>query len=118
MEYAPIIPISAKDGTGVDKILNTAIKMYRQLNTQINTSQLNQALEKWLNEFPPPSGPRTRFKIKYAVQKSANPVRFIFFSSRTRAVSESYISYLRNKIRKDLGFSLIPVILELRGTSS
>jgi GTP-binding protein len=117
MEYAPVIPVSAKDGTGVDKVLNTAIKMYGQLNTQIGTSVLNQALERWLQEYPPPIGPRTRFKIKYVVQKSANPVHFIFFASRTQAVSDSYISYLRNKIRKDLGFSLIPVLVEVKSSS-
>jgi GTP-binding protein len=117
MEYAPIIPVSAKDGTGVDKILSTAIKMYRQLNTHIGTSQLNQALERWMQEYPPPSGPQTRFKIKYAVQKSANPVHFIFFTSRIKAVSESYLSYIRNKIRKDLGFSLVPVLIEVKSSS-
>jgi GTP-binding protein len=117
MEYAPIIPVSAKDGIGVDKLLNTAIKMYGQLNTQISTSQLNQALEKWLREYPPPTGPNTRFKIKYAVQKSANPVHFIFFASRLKAVNDSYISYLRNKIRKDLGVSLIPVLVEVKSSS-
>jgi len=116
MEYAPIIPVSAKDGTGVDKLLNTIIKMYAQLSIHIGTSQLNQALEKWLQEYPPPTGPRTRFKIKYAVQKSANPVHFIFFASRSMAVSEAYISYLRNKIRKDLGFSLIPVLVEIKSS--
>jgi GTP-binding protein len=117
MEYAPVIPVSAKDGTGVDKILNTAVKMYKQLNLQIGTSQLNQALEKWLQEYPPPIGPRTYFKIKYAVQKSANPVQFIFFASRIQVVSDSYISYLRNKIRKDLGFSLIPVLVDVKSSS-
>ncbi|GBU26901.1 GTP-binding protein [Treponema sp. R8-4-B8] len=117
MEYAPVIPVSAKDGSGVDKLLNTAVKMYGQLNLQIGTSQLNQALEKWLQEYPPPTGPRTYFKIKYAVQKSANPVQFIFFVSRIQAVSDSYISYLRNKIRKDLGFSLIPVLLEIKSSA-
>jgi len=117
MEYAPVIPVSAKDGSGVDKLLNTAIKMYGQLNLQIGTSQLNQSLEKWLQEYPPPTGPRTYFKIKYAVQKSANPVHFIFFVSRIQIVSDSYISYLRNKIRKDLGFSLIPVLIEVKSSS-
>ncbi|MDR0321936.1 MAG: ribosome biogenesis GTPase Der [Treponema sp.] len=117
MEYAPIIPVSAKDGSGVDKILNTAIKMHTQLNTKIGTSHLNQALEKWLQEYPPPTGPQTRFKIKYAVQKSSNPVHFILFASRTKAVSDPYISYLRNKIRKDLGFSLIPVLVEVKSSS-
>jgi len=117
MEYAPVIPVSAKDGSGVDKLLNTVIKMYGQLNLQIGTSQLNQALEKWLQEYPPPTGPRTYFKIKYAVQKSANPVHFIFFVSRLHVVSDSYISYLRNKIRKDLGFSLIPVLIDVKSSS-
>ncbi|MDR1837016.1 MAG: ribosome biogenesis GTPase Der [Treponema sp.] len=117
MEYAPIVPVSAKYGTGVDKLLNTAVKMYGQLNLRITTARLNQALEKWLAENPPPSGPRTRFKIKYAVQKSANPVHFIFFASRFEAVSEAYASYLRNKIRKELGFSLIPVLVEIKSSS-
>jgi len=117
MEYAPIIPVSAKDGTGVDNLLSTIIKMHKQLNLHIGTAQLNQALEKWLAEHPPPSGPQTRFKIKYAVQKSANPVKFIFFTSRSRAVNEAYISYLRNKIRSELGFSLIPILIEKKDSS-
>jgi GTP-binding protein len=91
--------------------------MYKQLNTQVETSRLNQALERWLEEYPPPSGPSTRFKVKYAVQSSVNPVRFIFFTSRSHAVSEAYISYLRNKIRRDLGFSLIPVDVKIRSSS-
>jgi GTP-binding protein len=117
MEYAPIVPVSAKDGTGVDKLLNTAVKMYGQLNLHIGTSRLNQALERWLTEYPPPSGPRTRFKIKYAVQKSANPVHFIFFASHSKVISEAYTSYLRNKIRKELGFSMIPVHVEIKSSS-
>jgi len=116
MEYVPIIPISARDGTGVDKLLETALRMYGQLNKQVETGPLNQALERWLEEYPPPIGPRTRFKVKYAVQASANPVKFIFFVSRLQAVSEAYVAYLRNKIRRDLGYSMIPVQIELRAS--
>jgi GTP-binding protein len=116
MEYAPIVPVSARDGTGVDKLLNTALTMYRQLTTRVETAALNQALEKWLEEYPPPMGPQTRFKVKYAVQSSDNPVSFIFFVSRPQAVSEAYVSYLRNKIRRDLGFSMVPVSVELRAS--
>jgi GTP-binding protein len=118
MEYAPIIPVSAKDGSGLDKLLNTAIRIYAQLFTRIETGRLNQALKCWLEEYPPPTGPRTRFKVKYAVQNSVNPVGFIFFVSRPRVVSEAYISYLKNKIRKDLGFSLIPVSIEIRSSAA
>ena len=116
MQYAPIIPISAINGTGVNKLINIAIQMYEQLNTSIGTGQLNQAMEKWMTETPPPSGPRTRFKIKYAVQKSSNPVKFIFFASRFQSVSNSYISFLRNKIQKELGFCYIPVLIEVKSS--
>ncbi|MDR2534926.1 MAG: ribosome biogenesis GTPase Der [Treponema sp.] len=114
MEYAPIIPVSAKHGTGADTLLDTALSMYRQLIRRIDTGQLNQALERWLEECPPHTGPQTHFKIKYGVQVSENPVKFIFFASRPKAVSESYIGYLRNKMRKDLGFSQIPIEIEIR----
>ncbi|MDR2101507.1 MAG: ribosome biogenesis GTPase Der [Treponema sp.] len=114
MEYAPIVPVSARDGSGVDTLLDTAVRMYGQLNRRIDTAPLNQALEQWLIEYPPPMGPRTRFKIKYAVQNSENPVEFILFVSRPQAVSQAYVSYLKNKIRKDLGLSLIPIGIKLR----
>jgi GTP-binding protein len=114
MEFAPIVALSAETGFGVEELLNTAIRMYAQLCTSIETGPLNHALEKWLEESPPPSGPHTRFKIKYAVQVSDNPVKFVLFVSRIHAVTEPYLAYLRNRIRKDLGFSLIPVEIELR----
>jgi GTP-binding protein len=117
MEYAPIIAVSALDGNGIDTLLNTALSLYSQLIRRIETAVLNQALEKWLTEYPPPSGKQSRFKIRYAVQVTANPVRFVFFASRPGAVGETYTAYLRNRIRRDLGFSLVPVALEIRSSS-
>ena len=114
MEYAPIVPVCAIDGTGMDELLETAIRMNAQLHRHTETSVLNQVLARWLEENPPPQGPKTRFKIKYAVQISSNPVKFAFFVSRSAAVSEAYKSYLRKKIRKDLGYSYIPIEVEIR----
>jgi GTP-binding protein len=115
MGFAPIVALSALDGSGLDKLLSTAVRMYQQLTTQVETAKLNQALERWLREYPPPSGPQTHFKLRYGVQKSANPAVFIFFASRPQAVGEAYTAYLRNRIRADLGFSLVPVAVEIRG---
>jgi GTP-binding protein len=116
LDYAPIIPVSAKNGNGVEQLLNTAVKMYRQLTTHIDTGPLNKALEQWLVENPPPVGPQTRFKIRYATQVTDNPIKFVFFASRPEAVASSYQSYLKNKIRKDLGFSMIPIEIGFRGS--
>ncbi|MDR2768818.1 MAG: ribosome biogenesis GTPase Der [Treponema sp.] len=114
MEYAPIVPVCALDGFGVDELLSTAIKMYGQLCRRTETAELNAALEKWLAEYPPPQGPRTRFKIRYAVQVSENPVGFVFFASRPDAVTDAYKAYICNRIRRDLGYSMIPIGAEFR----
>jgi GTP-binding protein len=116
MEYAPVVALSAQNGTGIETLLDTALRMYGQLIRRIDTGPLNQALQRWLEEYPPPVGPKTRFKVRYAVQTSANPVKFVIFASRPDAVSDSYVAYLRNKLRKDLGYSLIPVSIEIRGS--
>jgi GTP-binding protein len=117
MEFAPILALSAARGSGIEELLDTAVKIHAQLNRHTDTAALNQALEKWLEEYPPPVGPNTRFKIRYAVQTSENPVQFVFFASRPQAVSEAYTSYLRNRIRKNLGYSLIPVGVEIRASA-
>jgi GTP-binding protein len=117
MEFAPIVPVSAANGSGVEALLNLALRVYSQLILRIDTGPLNQALERWLEESPPPVGPQTRFKVKYAVQVSDNPVKFVIFVSRPQAVTEPYLAYLRNRIRRDLGFSLIPVDVEVRSSS-
>jgi GTP-binding protein len=116
MEYAPIVPLSAETGEGVSELLAAAVRVYGQLCRRTGTAALNQALERWLAGNPPPQGPRSRFSVKYAVQVTARPVKFVFFVSRKDAVTEAYKSYLRNKIRKDLGYSMIPLELEIRST--
>jgi len=115
-EWAPVVPVSALTGAGVEELLDTAVRVYRQLNRRVETAVLNQALEKWLAAYPPPVGPQTRFKIRYGVQLSANPVRFAFFASRPQAVGEAYRAYLKNRLRRDLGYSLIPLEVDIRGT--
>jgi GTP-binding protein len=117
MDYAPILPLSALTGEGVAQLLDTAISMYRQLTRRTETAALNQALERWQEESPPPSGPKTRFRLKYGAQVSDNPVKFVFFASRPQAVSPSYEAYLRNRLRKDLGYAMIPVQIELRSSA-
>jgi GTP-binding protein len=114
MKYAPVLPLSAKDGYGVDALLNTAIKMSEQLNRKTETPRFNDFLEHAQAESPPPQGPRTRFKIKYGVQVRSNPVVFRLFVSRPDAFTGAYESYICNKIRKDLSYGMIPVRLEIR----
>lgn len=113
--FAPVLALSAKTGFGVEELLKSAVRLFNQLNRRIETGPLNQAVKDWMEHFPPPMGRSTHFKLRYATQVSANPVKFVFFVSRPQAVSDSYLAFLRNRIRKDLGFESIPISIAIRG---
>lgn len=116
MSYAPIICISALEGKGIKLLLNTALELYEQLTRKIETGPLNVALKDWVTAYPPPASRTASFKIKYMVQTDVNPATFLIFASRPEVVPQSYVSYLKNKIRADLGFDKIPVLLELKAS--
>jgi GTP-binding protein len=116
MAYAPILPLSAKEGEGVDKLLSTIVTVYAQLTKKIETSKLNKEARDWVDSNPPPMSSKGRFKFRYATQTSVNPIKFAFFVTRPDAVGDTYRSFLKNKIRSELGYSLIPVELELRAS--
>lgn len=116
MAYAPVVALSAKEGTGLDKLMNTVVNMYSKLNKRIETSRLNKAVEGWIESNPPPVGPRTKFKLRYSIQASVNPQKFIFFVTRPEAVADSYVSFLKNRIREEFGLDTIPISLEIKAS--
>jgi GTP-binding protein len=116
MDYAPILSLSAQNQSGVPELLDAALVMYKELTKQIETSALNAALKDWVSAYPPPAGRASHFSLRYIVQSGTNPARFILFASRRDAVAQNYLSYIKNKIRADLGFGHIPVLLDVRSS--
>jgi GTP-binding protein len=82
----------------------------------METSALNRALNDWIAASPPPQGRVNKFKLRYMVQTQTNPVKFLVFATRPEAVTDSYLAYIRNRIREDLGYTEIPVVLEVKGS--
>ncbi len=116
MNWAPILTLSAKNKTGLKDLMNTAINMYEQLNRKIDTASINLALKDWLFKYPPPATKAIHFKIRYITQTSVNPVKFLIFATRPDNVPLTYVSYLKNRIREDLGFNQIPIQIEMKAS--
>ncbi|MCQ2611304.1 MAG: ribosome biogenesis GTPase Der [Treponema sp.] len=116
MEYAPIIALSALEGDGIKMLLDNALELYSQLTKKVTTSVLNTALKDWVHKYPPPASRTAHFKMRYMVQTSVNPVVFTIFATRPEVVPETYLSFLKNRIREDLGFDKIPVQLEMKAS--
>jgi GTPase len=111
--FAPVLPVSAVTGYGVPALLDTAREMWQQLHLRVGTGRLNQALEEWLAHYRLPVRGKN-YKIRFMTQVSANPVRFVAFVNRMSGFPVQYTQYLENCVRRDLGFPLVPVSIELR----
>ena len=116
LEFAPIVPISALENIGIDELLKTVYKVWRQLNTRVSTSSLNKSLKEWVEDNPPPFVSGVRYKIRYMTQTSANPSKFLLFVNKSKKFPAFYVSYIKNKIRKSFGISSIPVELSIKET--
>ena len=116
MNWAPIVEISALQGDGMKKLMDTALELYGQVTRKVETAALNAALKDWLIKYPPPASKTMHFKIRYMTQTSVNPVSFVIFATRPDTVPLTYITFLKNRIREDLGFDKIPVQLELKAS--
>ncbi|MBQ9538008.1 MAG: ribosome biogenesis GTPase Der [Treponema sp.] len=116
MNWAPIVELSAKNADGIKRLMDTALSLYAQLTRKVDTAVLNAALKDWLAKYPPPATKAIHFKVRYMTQTGVNPVKFLIFATRPDNVPASYVSYLKNRIRSDLGFDQIPVQLEMRAS--
>ncbi|HKK65291.1 MAG TPA: ribosome biogenesis GTPase Der, partial [Clostridia bacterium] len=56
-------------------------------------------------------------KVYYATQVGSSPVRFLIFVNRKKGFPKSYVQYLTNSIRKELGFTNVPITVDLRERS-
>ncbi len=114
LNFAPIEFISSLKAKNIDRLLDTVLKVNAQLDRRIDTAALNNALSVWAEQYQPPRGSEGHYKVYYGTQISARPVRFLFFINRKKDFPQMYVQYLKNCIRKDLGFSQVPIEIDLR----
>jgi GTP-binding protein len=110
--FAPIVPVSSLTGYGVRSLLDMALSVWKQLHRRITTGRLNAALETWIAHYPLPG--RGTYKIRFATQVASNPIRFVIFVNKAGGFPVSYLSYLENCIRRDLGFPYVPIAIQVR----
>ncbi len=109
------IPISARDGTGLDSLLKAAFATREVWARRLPTAKLNQWLEGVLAHHPPPMDKGRRVKMRYLTQVSARPPTFALFVNRPKGVPEAYRRYLINELRDTFGLLGTPIRLNFRG---
>lgn len=109
----PVVPISARNGDNIEKLIETCFSAYDIWNTEIPTGELNRWLEAMLEAHAPPMVDKRRLKIRYITQKTARPPTFLLFSNLSD-IPESYLRYLSNGLRERFGLPGVPLRIRVR----
>lgn len=114
LSFAPVIPVAALEGKGLNRLLKSITNVYKQLNTRIETAALNKALDEWKYFTPIPVRKGVTFKAKYITQVKQNPVIFLLFINKSRGFPAEWLQYVKNRIRQEFGLNSIPIEIFLR----
>ncbi len=112
--FAPVLTISALTGAGLNRILPTVDKVYRQYNQEFSTGQLNRILQEAVEAHSPSLHNGKRIKFYYTTQVATKPPTFVLFVNYPKGVHFSYHRYLTNQFRTALGIDKSPIKLLLR----
>ena len=110
----PVVAISAKTGEGLDRLMTAVVKAYGVWNRRIPTAALNRFLARATAAHPPPALRGRRLRLDYMTQPKPRPPTFVLFSSRAKALPETYRRYLVNGLRENFALPGTPIRLTLR----
>jgi GTP-binding protein len=112
--FAPVLTISATEGTRTSRIFPTIREVFTQYNTRVGTGIVNRALEHSLEQHEPPMVKGKRLKFFYATQASVRPPTFVIFCNYPDSVHFSYERFLVNQFREAFGMDKTPIRLVFR----
>jgi GTP-binding protein len=114
LKGVPVVTLSARSGTGVDRLMVAIKQSYDVWNRRVPTATLNRFLARATAAHPPPALRGRRLRLDYMTQPKARPPTFILFCSRAQALPETYRRYLVNELREDFALPGTPIRLMLR----
>jgi GTPase len=117
LDFVPFVPlhfISARHGTGVGELMQSAVRAYEAAMREMSTRELTRTLEHALTVHQPPLVHGRRIKLRYAHQGGRNPPRIIIHGNQTSSVPDAYTRFLVNVFRKRFDLFATPVVIEYR----
>jgi GTP-binding protein len=113
LSYAPVVFISAADGTNVPRVLDAVVRVAGERRKRVSTGQMNRFLERVdFQRAPVPMAKRVR--IYYMTQAAVAPPTFILFTNRDIKLHFAFERFLENQIRESFGFEGSPIWFKVR----
>ncbi|MET0595906.1 MAG: ribosome biogenesis GTPase Der [Polyangiaceae bacterium] len=107
--WAPVVPISAKNGRGVGQLLTTIQDVFTAFRSRVGTGPLNRFFEQVLLTHPPPTMSNRAPRLFFVTQAETAPPHFVIMTNEPEHIHFSYQRYIINQLRKAFGFSGVPL---------
>jgi GTP-binding protein len=118
LDYAPVIFISALEGTGPERkgmarVLREVVTVARERRKRVSTGQMNRFLER-IDFQRAPTPMAKRMRILYMTQAAVAPPTFVLFTDRAVKLHFAFERFLENQIRAAFGFKGTPIWIKVR----
>ena len=110
----PIIFTSALTKQRLIKTLETAVKVFEDRKTRIQTSKFNELMLPVFEQTPPPAIKGKYVKIKYCMQLPTKTPQFVFFANLPQYIRDPYKRFVENKLRTLFDFKGVPIDIYFR----
>ena len=113
LDYAPVIFLSALEGTGMGRVMKEVKAIAAERRKRVSTGQMNRFLEKIdFQRAPVPMSKRIR--IFYMTQAAVAPPTFVLFTDRDVKLHFAFERFLENRIRDAFGFKGTPIWFKVK----
>lgn len=110
----PVVPLSAKNGKNLEKLMDACLDIYAQWNRRVGTGALNRWLEGVTTRHTPPMVKGKRIKIRYMTQIKSRPPTFALFTNNIEEFPSDYERYMVNSLRDTFDLWGAPIRMQLR----
>ena len=108
-DAAMVLPLSAIEGAGVDKIVPSVQKVYDTWNARIPTAKLNAWLRELKMQKAHVGGGKSVWRIKYLSQVKSRPPTFVAFVSGKTKLGDSVERFVANSLRDEFDLVGVPL---------
>ena len=107
LDHAPVVFLSALDGTNVDGMLELLFELHEQTLRTIPTPQLNEVLQAAKAQLMPSGGNMP--KLFYGTQVGTSPVSIVVFVNDPKLFSAQYRRFLEQRFRDAFDCQEVPI---------
>lgn len=114
MSYFKSVYLSALTGKRTEKLMPAIEAVYENARKQISAGALNDVLQDAYTINAPVYKKNKKLRIFYATQTGSVPPTFVLFVNDTTLMTDNYLRYLENNIRKAFDFTGTPIRITMK----